>query len=67
VSAPILRFPSSRAHGIRVEREIDGDGWIVLVDACGWLHSDFASALSDAREIAAGFGVSVVSSAGRLP
>jgi hypothetical protein len=67
MSAVVLRFPSSRAYGVRVERERDGDAWIVLVDACGWLHGDFATALSDAREIGAGFGLPVVSSAGRLP
>ena len=65
MTARILFFPSSRAHGVRIERERDG-GWIVLADCAGWLHSDWHSAVSDAREIAAGFGTAARSSAGWL-
>jgi hypothetical protein len=62
MTAIILPLPSSRALAVRVEREADGDGWIVLARACGWLHGDFVAALSDARELAGGFGVTVRSS-----
>jgi hypothetical protein len=66
--ATILAFPSSRTlRAVRVEREIGGlGGWIVIADAIGEIHGDFASALRDAREMAAGFGSCVISSAGRL-
>jgi hypothetical protein len=60
----ILIFPSSRSCAVRVEREFDGEGWLALKDCYGWLHGSFNDALLDAREIAAGFGVSVISSAG---
>jgi hypothetical protein len=66
--AIILSFPSSRSRQwrdvVRVEREIDGDGWLALKDCYGWAHGSFTNALRDAREIAAGYGVSVISSAG---
>jgi hypothetical protein len=63
MGATILRFPSSRAAlCVRVEREADGDGWIVLARACGWLHGERNAAIRDAHEIAAGFGVTVRSS-----
>jgi hypothetical protein len=64
--ARILKFPSSRAYGVRVERERDGDGWLVLCNAAGWLHGAWHTAAHDAREIAAGFGTSARSSAGWL-
>ena len=64
--ATILRFPSSRTfRAVRVEYERDGlDGWLTLVDACGWVHGDYATALSDACGLATDLGVAVVSSAG---
>jgi hypothetical protein len=64
--AQILCFPSSRTFpAVRVEYERDGlGGWLTLADACGWLHGDYATALSDAREIARSLGVAVLSSAG---
>jgi len=67
-SAVILQFPPRGvfANAVRVERERGTDGWLTLADACGWLHGDFISALRDAHEIATGFGVAVVSSAGRV-
>jgi hypothetical protein len=66
--ATIIQFPSSRAlRAVRVMRE-PGDlgGWVTLAGACGWIHGDYASAFRDACEIAAGFGMTVVSSAGRF-
>jgi hypothetical protein len=66
--ATILAFPSSRTfRHVRVERERDGEAWLTLFEACGWLHGDFDAAIRDAHEMALGFGVNVVSSAGRLP
>jgi len=65
--AIILNFPSSRmSAAVRVERERGdlGGGWIVLADAVGDLHGDFASAIRNAHQIAAELGVAVRSSAG---
>jgi hypothetical protein len=67
MTAIILPFPSSRAFAVRVEREASDLGWLVLTHdrEHGWLHGDFGTALSDARELAGGYGVAAVSSAGR--
>jgi hypothetical protein len=68
MTAIILSFPSSRTfHAVRVERERDGlGGWFTIYQAAGWLHGDYAAALSDARENARSLGLPIVSSAGRL-
>jgi hypothetical protein len=60
----ILRFPAP--FFVCVEAEIAGDGWMVVGPGReqGWLHGCFHAALSEAREIAAGLGASVRSSAG---
>jgi hypothetical protein len=47
----------------RVQHEPDG-GWLVLTHrGHGWLHGGFHDALGNAREIAAGYGVTVRSTA----
>jgi hypothetical protein len=59
----VLQFPSSRALAVCVERERDGLTWLVITPrGHGWLHGSFKAALDDARAVAAGFGVSVISS-----
>jgi hypothetical protein len=62
----ILQFPSSRAFAVRIERETDDIGWMVLTHnhEHGCLWGDFDAALCDARVIAAGLDVVVKSSAG---
>jgi hypothetical protein len=37
---------------VRIEREHNGDGWLVTVRSHGWLGRDLVTALSDARELA---------------
>jgi hypothetical protein len=44
---------------VSIERERDGQGWLVLAQQHGWLHGSQASALQDAQEIARGFDVFV--------
>jgi hypothetical protein len=39
---------------------------VVVARDHGWLHGSFAAAIDDARSIAAGYGVGVISSAGRF-
>jgi hypothetical protein len=69
MTAIILKFPPRGRFDVRIEREADGSGWLVLTHdrEDGWSHSDFSTALVDAGEIATGFGACVVSSAGRCP
>jgi acyl-coenzyme A thioesterase PaaI-like protein len=65
----IIQFPSSSALAIRIERERDGEAWLVRTHdrEFGLLHGGFNAALLDANLIADSFGVSVVvSSAGVL-
>jgi hypothetical protein len=66
----VISFPPRGRFrfAVRVERERGDCGWLVLTHdrAFGWLHGSFDSAQQDAAVIAAGYGVAVVSSAGRL-
>jgi LDH2 family malate/lactate/ureidoglycolate dehydrogenase len=62
--ASIIQFPRINPNVV-IERERDTDAWLVIAWAHGWAHGSFDAALRDARELAAGFGVAVVSSAGR--
>jgi hypothetical protein len=66
--AHILSFPSSRALAVRVQREVEDPGWLVLTHnrEHGWLCGSFDSALLEASIVAASFDVVVVSSAGRI-
>jgi hypothetical protein len=60
MSAIVLKFPPPP---IRVQRERDGDAWLVLTPrGHGWLHGDFRAAMLDAQEVARGFGLTVRSS-----
>jgi hypothetical protein len=61
----IVPFPNRGPFVVRIERERDGDGWLVLARSHGWLHGDHNTALADAHSVADGFGVSVRSSARR--
>jgi hypothetical protein len=61
----IRAFPSSRTVAVVVERWRDGGGWLVRApNGNGWLLGNFDHAVREAREIADGFNVVVLSSAG---
>ena len=45
--ARVVRFPPRRSAAVLIMR--DGDGWLVLAGAHGWIHGDAKSARSDAR------------------
>ena len=63
-----LQFPPGGRFAVCVQRELDGDGWLVLTHlGYGRVHGDFNAALHDAAVVAAGCGVTVRSSAGRIP
>jgi hypothetical protein len=48
----ILRFPPRRIHAIVICRERDGDGWLTLAGAHGWLFGSLADAQLAARWLA---------------
>jgi hypothetical protein len=52
-ASTIIRFPARHAV-IWIARE--GPAWIVLARSHGWIHSDYASALADAKWLAKNFG-----------
>jgi hypothetical protein len=62
-SAVILPFPPRGPFAVRVEREQDSEGWLVIARNHGWVHGDRRAALDDAKKIAAGYGTTVRSSA----
>jgi hypothetical protein len=66
MTAIILNFPYERRFAVRVEREANDLGWLTHTHdrEYGWLHPSFDAAICDGREIARGFGVALVSSAG---
>lgn len=65
MSAIVLKFPPPP---IRVQHERDGEGWCVVTPkGHAWLHGDFCAAMVDAEEVAAGFGLTVRSSAWNNP
>jgi hypothetical protein len=53
----VLPFPARGPFTVRVCRE--ESAWLVVCRDHGWLHADSTSALTEARQIAAGFGVAV--------
>jgi hypothetical protein len=63
MSAIILRFPFRLPFFVRVEREADAPGWLVIARDHGWSYGDFAAALAEAHDLAAGLGTTVRSSA----
>jgi hypothetical protein len=58
MTARIIRFPSRGPFSVRVERE-EG-AWLVICRRHGWLHGSWREAITEAAEIARGFGVVVV-------
>ena len=66
--AKILAFPSSRiCRAVRVERERDGDAWIVIADAVGDIFGSYTDAIQEACVIARTLDLTIRSSAGISP
>jgi hypothetical protein len=66
MTAIIIDFPLKRRLDVRVERERNDLGWLVLApDGNGWAHGCWSAAIDDARKIARDYSVAVISSAGR--
>jgi hypothetical protein len=57
--AAVLTFPARGPFAVDIERERDGEAWLVRCRSHGWLHGSSDDALKDARAIAHGFNVAV--------
>ena len=62
-------IPPRGRFDVRVERERDGEGWLIRTHnrEYGWLHGAFDAALHDARKLAVALNVCVTSGAGVTP
>jgi hypothetical protein len=60
MSATVLQFPQRQQLAIRVEREHDGEGFLVIRGSHGWLHGSAASAFLEAQQLASIDSVAVV-------
>jgi hypothetical protein len=56
VTARLLQFPARGPFSVRVERE--AEAWLVICRGHGWLNGSRHEALSEAVELARGFGAS---------
>ncbi len=59
MSARILPFPARGPFAVRIERQRDMPGWLVVARWHAWLHSARQDAELEAAELARGFGVAV--------
>jgi hypothetical protein len=55
----IIRFPPRRIRVVIVCRERDGDGWITLAGAHGWVFGSLADARLAARWLAHNLGLPI--------
>jgi hypothetical protein len=55
----LVRFPPRRASAIFVCAERDGDGWLAIAGAHGWLFGSFAEARLAARWLADNLGLPI--------
>ena len=69
MTAVILKFPLHRRFDLCLEREADGEAWLVRTHdrERSWLHGDYGAALNDAGVIAAKLGVAVRSTSAIQP
>jgi hypothetical protein len=55
----IIRFPPRRIRAVIITRERDGDGWLVIALAHGWLCGSLAGARAEARWLARNLGLPI--------
>ena len=58
MTAAILKFPMRGPFVVMVMPD-EGNTWLVVAKSHGWLHTNLADAMIDARHIARGWGVKV--------
>ena len=59
MTAKIIPFPARGPFAVRIEREREGQAWLVICRSHGWLFGSRREAVAEAQEIARGFGVAV--------
>jgi hypothetical protein len=55
----LIRFPPRRMRAVIICRERDGEGWLTLAGAYGWLHGDLDAARAEARWLARNLGLPI--------
>jgi hypothetical protein len=55
----VIRFPARRRVAVFVCAEQDGDGWLAVAGAHGWLFGSRAEARAEARWLAENFGLPI--------
>jgi hypothetical protein len=55
----LVRLPPRRAAAIFVLEERDGDGWLAIAGAHGWLFGSFAEARLAARWLSRNLGLPI--------
>jgi hypothetical protein len=63
MSARIISFPKHSRSVVRVERNREGDGWLVLHGGNAWPHSSHDAALRDAAELAGQWSATLIAEA----
>jgi hypothetical protein len=56
----VIRFPPHRIRAVIICKEQDGDGWITLAGAHGWLFGSLADARAEARWLAHNLNLPIV-------
>jgi hypothetical protein len=57
MTAQIIPLPTRASFAVRITRE--GEAWLVLVGAYGWLHGDQCAAFVDARWLSKNLGLPI--------
>jgi hypothetical protein len=55
----LIRFPPRRLRAVIICRERDGEGWLTLAGAHGWLFGSLAEARTEAHWLAHNFGLAI--------
>jgi hypothetical protein len=55
----LIRFPPRRVRAVIICRERDGDGWLVIAGAHGWLCGSRAEAFAEAVWLADNLGLPI--------
>jgi hypothetical protein len=55
----IIHFPPRRIRAVIICRERDGEGWLTIAGAYGWLFASLADARAEARWLSRNLGLPI--------